>query len=109
MKAYAIHHPRNFSNEFEIIAFESRSARNAYVKSDPGGDSAVTHSITRAKARQMLEPNWLSPSTGGLNCYLGGHEGVEEDYRREDCHNRIIAAIDYNRLPDGACETPVRL
>ena len=113
MKAYAIHWPRNFANEFEIIAFNSKKDRDIYVDSDPGGDSAHTEQITRAEARRRLPPNWLSPGdvdhTGALNCYLGGKEGMEEDYRREDCQNEIIFAALHRELPTGACEEPVRL
>lgn len=109
MKAYAIHWPRNFANEFELIAFDSKKDRDTYVESDPGGNSADTEQITRAEARRRLSQNWLSPGdvdhTGGLNCYIGGKEGMEEDHRREDCQNNI----NFEELPTGACEKPVRL
>ena len=114
MRAYAIHWPRNFANEFNIIAFDAKKDRDIYVDSDPGRDSAVTERISRAEVRKRLSPNWLNPgdvdNNGAVNCYLGGKEkGMEEDYHREDCQNEIIFAKDCNMFPPGACEEPVRL
>lgn len=113
MKAYAIHWPRNFANEFDIIAFNSQKNRDAYVESDPGGDSANTEQITRAEARRRLSPNWLSlgdvDHTGAVNCYIGTQNKTGDFYRREDCQNNIIFAKSHGNFPDGACTTPVRL
>lgn len=102
---YAVSFPRNFANEFDVVAFNSKQARDAFV----GGErrqSEVRWSLTRDEARTMTARNYLGDdvSARGGNCYSG--EAWDAGAGACDWIENHIAA---ECLPEGARTMPVKL
>ena len=107
------HNPRGFSNAWEIMAFESRQARDDFLSSR---SSERYTAITRDAAREQLAAGFLSPGTydctGGLNCYRASNSDRVDEDRRAECAQWIQGmALQYfdGDIPDGFSMVPVRI
>ena len=66
MSYYAIHSPRGFSNEYDVIAFESKAARDRFCVDKPAWP--VTRKRARFELAIQLDPGTIDARGG--NCYL---------------------------------------
>ena len=77
----------DFSNRYTVACFETAKDRDDWLQHELDSDNVQGSIITRAKARQMLGDNYLSPGDGdyrtSLGCYLGSRAWAVDDYRRE--------------------------
>ena len=111
-KYYAIVYPRNFGNEADIFAFESKEARNLFVEEEDLKNNNYNHrayEIKQKNARHMLTENYLDPGTtnaiDGVNVYLSSKNSWVQHNRQEACKN----GLEYRDLPEGAFKVPVCL
>ena len=66
MNFYALHSPRGFSNEYNVIAFESKHQRDAFC--DDHNASAITRDEARHQLAFEFDPGTIDARSG--NCYL---------------------------------------
>lgn len=100
---YAIHSPRNFSNEFNVLAFSSKAKRDRFV-----GATVWAETITRSEAVKMLGANYFDPGTidaRGGNCYLrpasaSDRFGDIEAARMDECAYWIAQNREMNHKGD---------
>ena len=107
---YALAYPRNFANEYDVIAFDDKDSRDAFVESYTGKfDSGRAEAATRAEARKALcyKGDACTESyANGYNVYIATGS---ERWDTQNTRYQIEEAMDNEIHPAGASTTPVAL